>query len=142
MKLAVVAVGRLRPPELRALADQYLGRIRRYARCDEWEVREAGRLQQISLDGARHVALDVTGERLTSLEFAARLDRWTSTGKGAVAFFLGGADGIPEPLLAGAHHRLSLSSLTFPHRLARVLLYEQLYRALTILRHEPYARED
>ncbi|HEX5100948.1 MAG TPA: 23S rRNA (pseudouridine(1915)-N(3))-methyltransferase RlmH, partial [Polyangiaceae bacterium] len=75
-------------------------------------------------------------------ELAARLERWGRRGKGDVAFVLGGAEGIPKALLDGAHARLSLSSLTLPHRLARVLLFEQIYRAFTILRGEPYARED
>jgi 23S rRNA (pseudouridine1915-N3)-methyltransferase len=57
-----------------------------------------------------------------------------------VAFAIGGAEALPEPVLARAERRLSLSTLTFPHELARLLLYEQLYRAYTIRRHEPYHR--
>jgi 23S rRNA (pseudouridine1915-N3)-methyltransferase len=59
-----------------------------------------------------------------------------------VAFLIGGADGLPPPVLQAAEVRLSLSSMTLPHRLARIVLLEQLYRALSILRGEPYARED
>jgi 23S rRNA (pseudouridine1915-N3)-methyltransferase len=55
---------------------------------------------------------------------------------------IGGAEGIPAALSERADARISLSKLTLPHRLARVLLYEQLYRSFTILRGEPYARED
>ena len=58
-----------------------------------------------------------------------------------VAFLVGGAEGLPPELTRRAEARLSLSSLTLPHRLARVVLFEQLYRAMTILRGEPYARE-
>jgi 23S rRNA (pseudouridine1915-N3)-methyltransferase len=72
---------------------------------------------------------------------AKRVERWSSRGKGIVAFVIGGADGIPADLLSRADARLSLSTLTLPHRLARVVLAEQLYRAMTILRGEPYARE-
>jgi 23S rRNA (pseudouridine1915-N3)-methyltransferase len=59
-----------------------------------------------------------------------------------VAFVIGGAEGIPKSLAAECDARLSLSPLTLPHQLARVILFEQLYRALTLIRGEPYARED
>jgi 23S rRNA (pseudouridine1915-N3)-methyltransferase len=140
VKLRVVAVGRLR--ELRSIADGYLGRIRHYVRCEEVEVRGARELAAALPPGATMVALDVAGEELTSKEFARRLGRLSTQGKGDVVFFIGGADGLPENLVDTAHHRLSLSRLTLPHRLARIVLYEQIYRAFTILRGEPYARED
>jgi 23S rRNA (pseudouridine1915-N3)-methyltransferase len=57
-------------------------------------------------------------------------------------FIVGGAEGIPASVSRNAHYRLSLSDMTLPHRLARVFLLEQLYRAFTILRGEPYAREN
>ena len=88
------------------------------------------------------VALDVGGQEVKSSEFARLVERWSTAGKGDIAFVLGGAEGLPGPLVSAAHCRLSLSRMTLPHRLARVLLYEQIYRALTILRGEPYARED
>ena len=78
---------------------------------------------------------------MTSREFR-KAEGWGSRGKGDVAFVIGAADGIPEALVQASHARLSLSTLTLPHRLARVVLFEQLYRAFTILRGEPYARED
>jgi 23S rRNA (pseudouridine1915-N3)-methyltransferase len=142
VKLRVVAVGRLRQPALRALADDYLGRIRRYVRCEEFEVRRPGELAGVLPLGATVVALDVDGEEPKSAEFARLLGRWSTAGKGDVAFLVGGADGLPSDVLGAARHRLSLSRLTLPHRLARVVLYEQIYRAFTILRGEPYARED
>jgi 23S rRNA (pseudouridine1915-N3)-methyltransferase len=142
VKLRVVAVGRLREPALRTLADDYLGRIRRYVRCDEVEVREESELVGALSRAATVVALDVEGEELKSLEFARLIERSSMVGKGDIAFLLGGADGLPGPVLSAAQHRLSLSRLTLPHRLARVLLYEQIYRSFTILRGEPYAREE
>ncbi len=141
MRFVVVAVGRLKEPEVRRLADEYLRRSRRYARCDELEVAHAGELERAIPPGALRVALEVDGEALSSLELSRRVQRWTSTGKGVVAFLIGGAEGLPAPLSRAAEQRLSLSSLTLPHRLARVLLYEQIYRSLTLLRGEPYARE-
>ena len=78
---------------------------------------------------------------LRSEAFARRLSQWGSQGKGEVVFLIGGADGLPREIADAAYVRLSLSTMTLPHRLARVLLLEQLYRAMTILRGEPYARE-
>lgn len=141
MKLVVVAAGRLKEREVRSLADDYLGRIRRWVKCDEIEVKTARELGAAVPDGALLIALEVHGDAVTSSELSRRVERWGSTGKGVVAFVIGDADGIPKPLSQAAHARLSLSTLTLPHRLARVLLYEQLYRALSILRGEPYARE-
>jgi 23S rRNA (pseudouridine1915-N3)-methyltransferase len=126
---------------LRAVADDYLARIRRYTRCDEIEVKDARGLSSAVPGAATLVTLEPAGEALTSDAFARRVERWASLGKGELAFVIGAADGLPEQLSARASARLSLSTLTLPHRLARVVLFEQLYRALTILRGEPYARE-
>jgi 23S rRNA (pseudouridine1915-N3)-methyltransferase len=141
LKLVVVAAGKLKEKEVRAIADDYLGRIRRYVKCDEIEVKSAKDLAAGVPDGALVIALEVDGEALTSTELSRRVERWSSTGKGVVAFLIGGADGIPKELSKSAAARISLSKLTLPHRLARVLLLEQLYRSLSILRGEPYARE-
>jgi 23S rRNA (pseudouridine1915-N3)-methyltransferase len=141
MKLVVVAAGKLKEREVRAIADDYLLRIRRWVKCDEIEVKSARELAAAVPEGALLVALEVDGDALTSSELSRRVERWGSTGKGVVAFVIGGADGIPKALSQGAKARISLSKLTLPHRLARVLLLEQLYRSLSILRGEPYARE-
>jgi 23S rRNA (pseudouridine1915-N3)-methyltransferase len=141
VKLVIACVGKIKEKPLRQVADDYLGRVQHYARCEELETRDAGGLERAISDDATVVALEVGGEALTSDAFAARLERWSRTGKGSIAFLIGGAEGIPSALSKRAHCRLSLSSLTLPHRLARVLLLEQIYRAMTILRGEPYARE-
>lgn len=141
MRVAVVAVGRIKERALRAVADDYLGRIGRYVRCEEVEVRDAAALERALPPGAHVVALEVDGRALGSEPFARQLERWGSRGKGVIAFVIGGAEGIPPELSARADERLSLSPMTLPHRLARVVLLEQLYRAMTILRGEPYARE-
>jgi 23S rRNA (pseudouridine1915-N3)-methyltransferase len=142
MRLVVVAVGRLKQKSLRAAADDYKGRLSRYVRCDEIEVAEASELAAKLPADATVVALEVNGRSLGSVAFARELQRWASRHKGVVAFVIGGADGIPKELSLKAQFRLSLSAMTLPHRLARVVLFEQLYRAMTILRGEPYARED
>jgi 23S rRNA (pseudouridine1915-N3)-methyltransferase len=142
VKLFVIAEGRIKERELRAVANDYLGRLTRYVRCEEIEAREASALAKSIPEGAYLVALEVDGERITSSELALRLERWGARGKGLVAFVIGGAEGIPKALSARADLRLSLSSFTLPHRLARVVLLEQLYRAMTLQRGEPYAREE
>jgi len=142
VKLHVIAEGRIKERELRAVANDYLGRLSRYVRCEEIETRDAAGLAKAIPEGAFVVAMEVNGERLTSVELSQRLERWGARGKGLVAFVIGGAEGIPEALSKRADLRLSLSSFTFPHRLARVMLFEQLYRSMTLLRGEPYARED
>ena len=142
MRFYVVAAGRLKDKSLRAVADDYFARVRRYARCDEVEVKDDRALAKAIPPDSLVVALEVDGESVTSTELSQRVERWTSRGKGAVTFVIGGAEGIPSELSRAAAARLSLSRLTLPHRLARVLLAEQLYRALSILRGEPYARED
>ncbi len=142
MKLHVIAEGRIKERELRAVANDYLGRLSRYVRCEEIETRDAAGLAKAIPEGSFVVAMEVNGERLTSVELSQRLERWGARGKGLVAFVIGGAEGIPEALSKRADMRLSLSSFTFPHRLARVMLFEQLYRSMTLLRGEPYARED
>jgi 23S rRNA (pseudouridine1915-N3)-methyltransferase len=142
VKLFVIAEGRIKERELRAVANDYLGRLTRYVRCEEIEARDAAGLSKAIPDGAYVVALEVDGERITSTELSVRLERWGARGKGLVAFVIGGAEGIPAALSARADLRLSLSTFTLPHRLARVVLFEQLYRAMTLQRGEPYAREE
>jgi len=142
VKLLVIAEGRIKERELRAVASDYLARLNRYAKCDEIETKDASGLAKAIPEGAFVVALEVDGEQLTSTQLSQRVERWGARGKGLVAFVIGGAEGIPSALSARADARLSLSRLTFPHRLARVMLLEQLYRSMTLLRGEPYARED
>ena len=144
MRIVVVAVGRVKDKPLRGALDDYLGRVRRYVPCDEVELADApaAKLEPAFLKataGATVVALEVDGRALTSPNFARELERWGSRGKGIVAFLIGGADGLPPAISAAAHARVTLGPLTFPHRLARLILVEQVYRAMTILRNEPYA---
>src|SRR5688572_30026138 len=144
MRLAVVTVGRIKDRAIRAVADDYLSRIRRHVACEEIELADAPAAKLVAAfaratEEATVIALEVGGRPLTSERFARDLERHASRGKGAVAFLIGGADGLPPETSRAAYDRWSLSSLTFPHRLARLILVEQLYRAMTILRGEPYA---
>lgn len=136
-----MAAGRLKEPPVRAVADDYAGRIARYVRFEEREARDDAALARLVPPGALLVALEVWGEQHSSEEFARLLEAWGRRGKGEIAFLIGGAEGLPPALSERAEHHLSLSRMTLPHRLARVVLLEQVYRALSIARGEPYARE-
>ncbi|MDH3495425.1 MAG: 23S rRNA (pseudouridine(1915)-N(3))-methyltransferase RlmH [Gemmatimonadota bacterium] len=152
MVVHVVAVGRVRDAALRAACEDYLRRARRGLKIRVAEVPDAGRraptpaaarrLEAMRLDaavppGAYTVALTRTGRPLSSDAFARLLGQWRE-GARDVAVLLGGAFGLDDRLLAAADLQLSLSPLTLPHDLARLLVLEQIYRAGTILRGEPY----
>lgn len=139
MRYRVVAVGRLKSAALRAACDEYLDRLRRYARVEETEVKTEARLGGALPDGSRLVALARAGAPWTSRELAERTARWDLEGRD-VAFAIGGAEGLPQEVLGRAQEVWSLSPLTLPHELARVIVLEQLYRAFTIRRGEPYHR--
>ncbi len=139
MRYRVVAVGRIRDAALRAACDDYLRRVQRYTRVEEREVKDEARILEAISEGSRLVALWERGEPWTSAQLADRTAQWERDGRD-VALAIGGADGLPLPVLDRAELAWSLSALTFPHELARVIVYEQLYRAYTIRRGEPYHR--
>lgn len=107
---------------------------------DEARVREVegARLLERVPAGAVILAMTRTGERWNSTRFAQHLQQAADGGRAAIAFIIGGAFGLGDNVLQRATRELSLSSFTFPHDLARLALAEQLYRAGTILRGEPY----
>jgi len=136
MKYRVVALGgsRMKNGALRAACDEYLSRIRHYAKIEEREVTEA----RIPED-TRVIPLAERGEAWSSEQLAELVGRWEMEGRD-VTFVIGDHDGIPPDVLRRAERTWSLGPLTLPHELARVVLYEQLYRAHTIRRGEKYHR--
>lgn len=147
MRIAIIAVGKIKQQGLRAELDDYLGRIRRYASCDEVELKDAGerelieRFERALPDRGVIAALEVDGRAHDSRGFARWIGQCEMDSVGTLAFMIGGAYGLPAAISKRAQMRISLSRLTLPHRLARVVLAEQVYRAFTILRNEPYAHE-
>ncbi len=151
MRLRILAVGRDRSGLYAPAVAEYEGRIRRCARFELVEVPEArkhagtprakeeeGAALLAKLDPREQVvALDERGREHTSVELAGRLRAWTEAARD-VALVIGGSDGLAPEVLARAGETLALSRLTLAHRLARLVLVEQLYRAFTILRGEPY----
>jgi 23S rRNA (pseudouridine1915-N3)-methyltransferase len=149
VELVLLAVGKLRP-SYREACDDYLRRLSRYLKVREVEVREASRaptvVAQRAEEGERLLARRPPGSRLVALarqgtawnseDLARQVERWLREAR-PVALAIGGSHGLPPGLLASAE-RWSLGPLTLPHELARVVVLEQLYRACTILRGEPY----
>jgi 23S rRNA (pseudouridine1915-N3)-methyltransferase len=150
MDLVILAVGRLRA-SYREACDDYLRRLGRYAKVREVEVREASRAPTVEAQreeeaerllarapgGATVVALAREGSAWTSEELARRVEGWRIASR-PLAFVIGGSHGLAPGILATAAVRWSLGPLTLPHELARVIVTEQLYRAFTIIRGEPY----
>ncbi len=140
----MVAVGRVRRGPWRELLDDYARRLRRYGPFEEVELRELpeARLREQFARQAgprdRRIALEVTGERWSTAQLARFLEARRADGTGALVFYVGGPYGLPPGFSAACEHRLSLSPMTLPHRLARLLLFEQLYRARSILAGAPY----
>ena len=139
MRYRVVAVGRVRDAALRAACDGYFERLRHYTQVEEREVKDEARILEGVPEGSRLVALSEAGEQWTSEQLADWTARWELDGRD-VAFAIGGAEALPAAVLQTAERTWSLSRLTFPHELARVIVCEQLYRAYTIRRGEPYHR--
>jgi 23S rRNA (pseudouridine1915-N3)-methyltransferase len=151
MVVHVLATGRLPSAALRAACDEYAERFGRFGRLTLREVRagpahaspserrraEGERLLAAVPRGARTVALSRSGEAETSDGLARRLQAWRMAATD-VAFLIGGAYGLSPQVLARCDARISLSALTLPHEIARLVLLEQLYRAATMLQGTPY----
>jgi 23S rRNA (pseudouridine1915-N3)-methyltransferase len=143
MKIHLVVLGKTRRPEIHALVDDYLARIRRFAEVQVTELREnsAASLRKLMLEPSACVVLmDDGGRSQTSAQFAAWLATTRDHGVREIVFLCGAADGFPEALKRRATRKLSLSPLTFSHELARAMLVEQIYRAFATLAGHPYPK--
>lgn len=149
MKLTVLSVGKDRSGLFAPGVEEYAKRIRRVAKLDVVELAESKRAQA-KVDEAQAilsrlqphdvlVALDERGKSLTSVEWARWLEGQQQYARHLV-LVIGGDEGLDESIRKRAQLVLSLSTMTLPHRLARLVLMEQLYRAMTIMRNEPYHR--
>ena len=143
MKIRIIMFGKRRRPEFRSMIDDYLERIRRFTEVQLTELRadSAASLRKLELDSATTVILlDAAGKNQTSGQFAKWLGETRDCGAREIVFLCGDAEGFPEALCRRATQKLSLSSLTYSHELARAMLAEQLYRAFAILAGHPYAK--
>jgi 23S rRNA (pseudouridine1915-N3)-methyltransferase len=159
MRIAVIAVGRLKQGPERELADRYkarfddIGRSLGFRGLDVREVAESrarDRATRIAEEAAAIsvlipersviVALDEHGESIDSSAFARHLGRWRDESVPQNVFLIGGADGLSPELQRKAKLKLAFGRATWPHQVVRVLLLEQIYRAATILAGHPYHR--
>ena len=144
MRIRIIAVGKAKDRDLRSWLGDYYARIHRYAKLEEIEVKDgkegevAERLARSIPERSRVVALEVDGKPLISRALAKWIERAENESVQTVVFLSGGAYGLPQELSKKADLRLSLSAMTFPNRLARLVLAEQIYRAFSIVRGEPY----
>jgi 23S rRNA (pseudouridine1915-N3)-methyltransferase len=141
MKVRLVMLGKTRRPELRALLDEYLGRVRRFAPVEANELRQPDALDRVKTEPtAEWVLLDAAGRQFDSAEFAHWLAGLRDRGARELVFLCGDAEGFPESWRRRARERLSLGKLTLSHELARVVLAEQIYRAFALLAGHPYPK--
>ena len=155
--VTVVCAGKLKERHWREAESEYAKRLRAY--CDLKIVetadekapeklsealkknildKEGARLLKHVQDDAYCIALDMRGTTPDSVRFSEQIRRIQETGDGRIAFVIGASLGLSEAVLQRANERLSLSALTFPHQMARIILLEQLYRGYRIRMGEPY----
>jgi 23S rRNA (pseudouridine1915-N3)-methyltransferase len=157
MQIEIRAIGRIREEYIAAGIDEYRKRLRPYTRfsihefpevriqdehspsgCQQVREREGALLLNGIPDSMVIIALDPEGDSWSSSELAQRMASWELSGQGGVVFLIGGPLGLHKTVYTRSDHRLSLSRMTFPHQLVRLILAEQLYRAFRIMRGEPY----
>ncbi len=152
MRILILAVGRDRSGATADLVADYAKRCpwridlvdlppRRQGSADQRLAEEAEKLRHLMPDQAALIVLDERGEDLKSRSLAKRIDHFQHEGRGTLCFVIGSADGLDRSLLEQADLRLAFGRATWPHRLVRVMLAEQIYRASTILTRHPYHRD-
>ncbi|MBQ2463205.1 MAG: 23S rRNA (pseudouridine(1915)-N(3))-methyltransferase RlmH [Clostridia bacterium] len=157
MSMTVLCVGRMKEKPYRQMADEYRKRLSRYGKFEEIEVpdlaepahssealeaavrkKEGEQLLARIRPGDYVVALTIEGTMRDSEELSRRLTQLTVQGHSSIVFVIGGSLGLSEEVVRRADEQLSMSRMTFPHQLARVMLYEQIYRAMKISSGERY----
>ncbi|WP_373894314.1 23S rRNA (pseudouridine(1915)-N(3))-methyltransferase RlmH [Virgibacillus natechei] len=157
MKIAIIAVGKLKEKYLKQGIEEYLKRMGAYAKVDITEVADEKAPENMSeaemeevkrKEGERILAkigqdtyvitLEINGKMLSSGQLAAKMDELATYGKSKIAFVIGGSLGISEAVQKRSDLALSFSKLTFPHQMMRLILLEQVYRGFRIMRGEPY----
>lgn len=157
MRITIAAVGKIREKYLIDGNGEYAKRISRFCSLEFIEVedeqvpeglsqaaiaqvkrKEADKLQKRLKPGSILAALDINGQKLGSEGFAEKVNSYFISGDSHISFIIGGSLGLDEELLRKAGWRISLSDLTFPHQLTRLILLEQLYRAFKIINGETY----
>lgn len=155
MKLRILSVGHKMPDWVETACSEYLKRMPREASIEIIEIkpdkRASGKNAEVVQEAEAKrileaagkdylIALDERGQEVTTVQLAARMETWLTSGRD-IALVIGGADGLHASVKSRANWLWGLSKLTLPHGMVRVLLAEQLYRAWTVIQHHPYHRE-
>jgi 23S rRNA (pseudouridine1915-N3)-methyltransferase len=157
MTIEIVAVGKLKENYLKEAQKEYLKRLSRFCKIKVVEVneekapqspspaqdeiirqKEAQRIKKAIGKNSVVIALALEGKELDSVQFSESINSLMAEGKSELSFIIGSSTGLDAELIKDAHYRFSLSKLTFPHQLARIILLEQLYRAFKIINNETY----
>lgn len=157
METILIAVGKTTTPYIETGIGEYLKRLRHYLPFSVKYLRDAKNTRSLTMDQQKEaegaiilaellpsdmvVLLDEHGDQPTSVEFARGLERCMASGCRRLVFVIGGAYGFSDQVYARADRKLSLSRMTFSHEMVRLFFIEQVYRAMTILRNEPYHHE-
>ena len=139
VKLLLYYIGKARDTHANAMAEEYIKRSTRFAKCEMREIHPQRFDPWVKHPTASKILLDPAGRALDSAGFISLVEKAERDGRDMV-FLIGGADGLPAGWKARADLLLGLSPMTMPHELARVVLAEQIYRAFTALRGHPYPR--
>lgn len=145
MNIQIVAVGKLKEDYLRGAQKEYSKRLSRFCKLRITEVdedtsleKEAVRIRKALPPNTHVFALAIEGKKYDSVELANHLENLMICGKSDMTFVIGGSTGLDKTLLKEADGLISMSNLTFPHQLARIILLEQIYRSFKIIAGETY----
>ncbi len=156
MKITIIAVGKLKEKYLQDGVNEYAKRLSRFAKVRIIEIKDQSPgnespseiIKVIESEGrdilkhlkkeAYSIALDIKGKKITSEAFANMIDTNAVNGIAEFIFIIGGSYGLSPQVKKAVNYRLSFSDMTFPHQLFRLMLFEQIYRAFKINRHETY----
>lgn len=157
MNIKIIAMGKLKEKYLKDAVNEYMKRLRIYAKIEIIELADEKEVENISIkdieviknkEGIKIlgkikerdyvILLDVEGKKISSEDLAKKLGDLSLKGKSNLAFIIGGSNGVSEEVRSKANFKLSFSKMTFPHQLMRVILLEQIYRGFKINKGEPY----
>ena len=154
MNIKVIAVGKIREQAYKLAIDEFTKRLGPYcsfsvveipaqsikddALAEKYMEEEAQKILAVIKPNSFVITMEIEGKLLSSEDFAQKINDISKEGVNEICFIIGGANGIAQSLRAKSNFKLSFSKMTFPHQLARVMLLEQIYRAMKILAKEPY----
>lgn len=145
MNINIIAVGNLKEPYLKEAQKEYSKRLSRFCKLNVTEVseenslsREADNIRKALPKNTYAISLAIKGEKYDSTGFSNKLKRLMLEGKSDITFIIGGSEGLDGSVTRQSDSLFSMSDLTFPHQLARIVLLEQVYRAFKIINNETY----